>query len=380
MQLIQSRRHFLASMSAAGAAGVLGVRASLADEGPPEVTTIRLAKIPGICIAPQYLEDLLRVEGFTDVRYIPTQAGTEEAIKTARGEIDVSMNFVGPTIISMDAGEPLVMLAGIHPGCFELFGNSRIRAIADLKGKSVGVLALGSGQHVFLASMATYVGLDPAKDINWVASTSPKPMELFADGRIDAFLGFPPEPQELRARHIGNVIVDSATDRPWSQYFCCLLTSNTDFVHKYPIATKRAVRAVLKGADLCVADPERVCSAARRWRIHHEHRVCPPDARRSSLWQVAGVRPRGHDAVLCAAAARGGDDQVHPQQDHRRGHRLALPERAQARAEGVSERACTNFARDAFSTQIKDDRPLPGLPARFAWRRLRGLGTERRTL
>jgi NitT/TauT family transport system substrate-binding protein len=72
------------------------------------------------------------------------------------------------------------------------------------------------------------------------------------------FLGFPPEPQELRARQIGNVIVNSATDRPWSQYFCCLLTGNTEFVHKYPIATKCAVRAVLKGADLCVADPERV--------------------------------------------------------------------------------------------------------------------------
>ena len=100
----------------------------------------------------------------------------------------------------MDAGEPLTLLAGIHPGCFELFGNERIRTIADLKGKSVGVQALGSSQHVFLASMATYVGLDPVKDINWVASASPKPMELYAEGKIDAFLGFPPEPQELRAR------------------------------------------------------------------------------------------------------------------------------------------------------------------------------------
>ena len=40
---------------------------------------------------------------------------------------------------------------------------SRIRTIADLKGKSVGVQALGSSQHVFLASMATYVGLDPGE-------------------------------------------------------------------------------------------------------------------------------------------------------------------------------------------------------------------------
>jgi hypothetical protein len=35
MQLIQNRRDFLASLSAAGAAGVLGTRASFADEAPP---------------------------------------------------------------------------------------------------------------------------------------------------------------------------------------------------------------------------------------------------------------------------------------------------------------------------------------------------------
>jgi NitT/TauT family transport system substrate-binding protein len=261
MQLLQSRRHFLAGLSAIGAAGVFGGRRALAGEAPPEVTTIRLGKIPGICIAPQYLEDLLRLEGFTEVRYVPTQAGTEEATKIARGEIDFSTNFVAPLMISMDAGERLTMLAGVHPGCFELFGNQRIRTIADLKGRSVGVQALGSSQHVFLASMATYVGLNPAKDINWVASKDPKPIELYAAGKIDAFLGFPPEPQELRARRIGKVIVNSALDEPWSQYFCCMLTGNTEFIDKYPVATKRAVRAVLKGADVCVSDPERVARA-----------------------------------------------------------------------------------------------------------------------
>jgi NitT/TauT family transport system substrate-binding protein len=258
MPSIQSRRDFLASLSAAGAAGVLGPRTSLADEGPPEVATIRIGKIPGICIAPQYVMELLRAEGFDEVRYIPTQAGTEQAIKVGRGEIDFSMNFVAPLLISVDAGEPLTILAGIHPGCFELFGNKRIRTIADLKGKSVGVQAIGSSQHVFLASMATYVGLDPVKDINWVASASPKPMELYAMGKIDAFLGFPPEPQELRARNIGAVIVNSALDSPWSQYYCCMLAGNTEFIHDHPVATKRVLRAVLKGADLCASDPERV--------------------------------------------------------------------------------------------------------------------------
>jgi len=80
---------------------------------------------------------------------------------------------------------------------------------------------------------------------------------LFTQGQIDAFLGFPPEPQDLRAQHIGRMILNSATDRPWSQYFCCLLGGDREYVRKYPVATKRVLRAILKAADLCASDPAR---------------------------------------------------------------------------------------------------------------------------
>jgi NitT/TauT family transport system substrate-binding protein len=106
--------------------------------------------------------------------------------------------------------------------------------------------------------MAAHVGLDPSKDVNWVTSSTPKPMELFAEGKIDAFLGLPPEPQELRARNIGRVIVNSAIDRPWSQYFCCMLAGNREFVRKNPVATKRFLRAIIKAISLCVTQPDQV--------------------------------------------------------------------------------------------------------------------------
>jgi NitT/TauT family transport system substrate-binding protein len=258
MQPRQKRRDFLACLSAAGATSILGARRSLADEAPPETTTIRLSKIPGICIAPQYVvEGLLRAEGFTDVRYVTAEAGRHSE-RMARGELDFSLNFAAPLVLSLDAGDPVTVLTGVHSGCFELFANERIRSVLDLKGTSVGVQGIGSIPHVFLAVMATYVGLDPVDDINWVTSPSVKPKELFADGKIDAFLGFPPEPQELRARGIGHVVLNSAIDRPWSQYFCCLLSGSRDFVHEHPIASKRVTRAILKATDLCVTEPERV--------------------------------------------------------------------------------------------------------------------------
>jgi NitT/TauT family transport system substrate-binding protein len=37
---------------------------------------------------------------------------------------------------------------------------------------------------------------------------------LLAEGKVDAYLGFPPDPQEFRARKVGHVVVNSAVDRP----------------------------------------------------------------------------------------------------------------------------------------------------------------------
>jgi NitT/TauT family transport system substrate-binding protein len=259
MQSTQTRRSFLTTLSSAGVVGLVRARDSYAQEAPPETTTVRLGKIYGICIAPQYVaEDLLRAEGFTDVRYVATNPGISTALALARGEIDFTTNYAPPMVISIDAGEPITIVGGEHVGCFEVFAREGIRSIADLRGKNVGVQSIGSSQHVFLSVMAAHVGLDPAKDIHWVTSTSPKPMELFADGKIDAFLGLPPEPQELRGRNIGRVIVNSVLDRPWSQYFCCVLAANRGYIRKYPIATKRVLRAIVKAADLCASEPARV--------------------------------------------------------------------------------------------------------------------------
>ncbi len=262
MQTTQNRRRLLASLAATGAAAFIGPPPAEAQDGRLETTTIRIAKIAGICIAPQYVaEELLRAEGFTDIRYVATEPGMQAALALARSEIDFTTNFSPPLIISIDAGDPITIVAGEHVGCFELFAREGIRGIPDLKSKTVGVQALGSSQYTFLSGMASYVGLDPAKDIRWVTSSSPKPMDLFIDGKIDAFLGLPPEPQELRARNVGHVIFNSAIDRPWSQYFCCMVAGHRDYVRKNPVATKRFLRAIIKAADLCATQPEQ---AARR--------------------------------------------------------------------------------------------------------------------
>ena len=50
-------------------------------------------------------------------------AGIAASQTIARGEMDFSLNFAPALVIPIDAGEPITVLAGVHPGCFELFAQ-----------------------------------------------------------------------------------------------------------------------------------------------------------------------------------------------------------------------------------------------------------------
>jgi len=256
MRIRQNRRDFLASASLAAAANVLGPRAVLADEGPPETTTIRLAKTTTTCFAPIYvLEAFLRAEGFTDIQYVTAPGGFNVAEMVAHGDIDIGTSFAGTVVYHLDAGFAITALGGMHVGCYELFAREPIRSIGDLKGRQVGIQTLASSAHLYLSIMATEIGLDAQEDIHWVTSPEGDAMERFIAGESEAFLGFPPEPQELRSRGVNRVILNTMLDRPWSQYFCCMMYGNRAWVRDHPIAIKRFLRAVYKAADFCTADP-----------------------------------------------------------------------------------------------------------------------------
>jgi NitT/TauT family transport system substrate-binding protein len=259
MTTLQTRRRFLGNAALVSVASLLPPLGAHAAEPSPETTTIRLSRDPAICTMPQMIpEQLLQAEGFTDIRFVdeppPPQNPT---VQLARGDVDLMVGYASNFILDLDKGEASTLLAGVHVGCFVLFGHEDVHGIAGLKGKTVGVPGLGTGPALLLTLMAAEVGLDPKKDIRWTADPTAKPKDLFIEGQIDAFLSFPPEPQELRSRQIGRVIFDTAVDRPWSQYFCCMLAGNREFVSRHPVATKRAIRAILKAVDLCATEPAR---------------------------------------------------------------------------------------------------------------------------
>jgi NitT/TauT family transport system substrate-binding protein len=253
MPIGQTRRRVLSTLAVGVAAPLLHITAARAED-TLETTSVRLGKESVICFAPQYVcEDLLRMEGFTDIRYVDTK---ETAIGQGLAEekYDFNSHVTAQNVVFIDSGLPIKVVAGIHAGCYELFARDGIHSIRDLKGKRVGTI----GATDLIEMIAAFVGLDPKKDLTIIGDPEAKPLEQFIQGKLDAYMALPPEPQLLHARGFNDVIVRTATDRPWSQYFCCTLAARRDFVARNPVATKRVIRAMLKAADLCASEPERV--------------------------------------------------------------------------------------------------------------------------
>jgi NitT/TauT family transport system substrate-binding protein len=259
------RREFVKGLGGlAGSVALLGYDLGLANaEPPPEITRLRIHENEITCVAAQIIaQELLYAEGFTDVQYVnfPRDIQLWPPEDLLAGQVDITLSFAPTDIRFLDAGAPIAILAAAHNGCVELVASNRIRSTRDLKGKNVG--AEVTDAKIFISMFAAYVGVDPEKDINWVSYPFAEWLPLFTQGKIEAFMTGPPRSLELRQKGIGHVLVNTTTDKPWSQYACCLVASTKEFVRKYPVATKRALRAILKGVDLCATDPSRV---ARLW-------------------------------------------------------------------------------------------------------------------
>ena len=265
-----NRRELAGGMAALGLAGWLGLHPTEgAAEEPPETNRIRLIRdreFPVICYAPQYIADeFLLMEGFTDVQYVSKGADGSEAQTLVRNEADISAALGVDWVFPIANGQPIVILSGLHVGCVEVFANADVRSIRDLKGKRLAVHGLGSPERYLLASVAAYIGIDPSRDIEWVLANPLEWGQMLLDGKVDAIAGFPPMNYELHEQKVGHVILNTITDDPWRHYFCCMLAVRREYLETYPIATKRALRAVLKANEMCSRQPE----LAAGWLVKH---------------------------------------------------------------------------------------------------------------
>ncbi|MGH9037383.1 MAG: ABC transporter substrate-binding protein [Acidimicrobiia bacterium] len=227
-------------------------------DGPLETTSIRLHSVPNVsCIAAEYMaEPFLYEEGFTDVQY-PSFPPAKVVEAYTNGDFDFGVGYAAVLINLVEQGAPVVMLGGVHVGCWQVFGTGDIKSMRDFKGKKVSLVSPEFTDGIFLAMTLSSVGLDLQKDVTMVSYPPSENARILSSGEVDAVVAFPPISKDLRTRGIGTVVLNSLTDPPWSSYYCCSASANSTWMEKHPVAAKRALRAVLKGADVVARDPER---------------------------------------------------------------------------------------------------------------------------
>jgi NitT/TauT family transport system substrate-binding protein len=271
---IISRRELLrgAAVGAAGlSASVLfgcggGDAGEETDDRLPEVTTIRLPKVNATCVGPMLMaREHLVAEGFSDIHYVPMDRQYSLINAHLRDRrVDFAMQFTPVVAAAVNDGDPFVALAASHVACFQFFAGPGIASIGDLRGKSMAIDVPDPKpiDYAFVTSILQWAGLSPGRDVElleWPRARLAGPW--LADGRVGAFMAIPPLSQTMRDSNQGHVVLDSMRDRPWSQYVCCLVVTHREFMERYPVATRRALRAILKGVDACTAEPERSAKA-----------------------------------------------------------------------------------------------------------------------
>ena len=115
--------------------------------------------------------------------------------------------------------------------------DAPINSARDLKGKKVGVLAIGTGADATTRLMLMKSGIDPVKDVTIVEIPAPAMEEALRSKRIDA--GFFPQVFAYRAMATGGVkkVFDSA--QAWGkQYVFSFIVARNDYLKKSPDAVR----------------------------------------------------------------------------------------------------------------------------------------------
>jgi NitT/TauT family transport system substrate-binding protein len=261
---LSTRRQLLLRTLGTGAAIIGGSalaacarQSEAASLPPPETTTLRIVMPPECDPGVWLARDLLRSEGFIDVTYVPTSFTTRGWLTDDLA--DVALAHPEFMIATIDAGLPLMILAGLHTACLEVWTDDSITSFSGLRGRRISVRVADKSDQFFayFATLLAWIGID-AKDVHFVQAgigNYPGMVAAFTEGRAEAVLAGGvegPRLRQIKAR--GHVLLDTMIQKPWSQYECCHLVANRDWALKNPAATKRVTRAIIRATDRAAQD------------------------------------------------------------------------------------------------------------------------------
>lgn len=183
----------------------------------------------------------LKEEGFEAELIIIS--GPVANVALSNGDTDYFTGF-GSALRAMLQGLPLRIVACYRPKPhFMLQSRPEFKSVKELKGRTIGVTTFGSGPELVGRIMIKHLGLDPDKDVKWVAAGSGESRLMrMKQGLLDATISS--VPNDYDGRKMGFPVLVRSEDLftyPFSG-----LTVQAKKLKEKPDEVKRVIRAGIK--------------------------------------------------------------------------------------------------------------------------------------
>jgi NitT/TauT family transport system substrate-binding protein len=321
--------------------------------GAPGLTKIQVGYVGLTCEAALFVaqeKGFFKEEGL-DAEFTRYDWATyRDAI--ALGKVDITYHLLMFLLKPIEQGADLKITAGVHKGCLRVQTSisGGIHAIADLKGKRIGVPGLGTPPFVFATRVLANNGIDPARDITWRVFPASELGLALQMGEVDAVGSGEPVGTLLESQGKVRDIFANATTPPYNDEYCCVVVCNGKFVSQHPGLAAGATRAILKASKWVQANPVIAAQISVDGKFVAVN--VDLDALALSKLQYVPSVSGGRKAVMLAAAEMKKAGMLDPSTDVD-----ALAARAFQQLDGVSDEIVAKVTVD----KVPGGRALPAL-------------------
>ena len=254
MQLIFTKQFIVGALAL-----ILGPEILLATD-TPALKKVRIGDSPGSsCHAPLYIayeKDFFKEEGLDAEIVRGDWDFLRESLAT--GKIDAAQGMVITYLKSIEQGLDVNITAGVHKGCMHVLTakDSPLSKPEDLKGKRIGIQGIGTSPWFFAARVVSSLGMDIKHDVEWKVYPLAELKQALEKKEVDAISVIDPAGELLLSEGFARDIVNSNTDAPYKDEYCCVVFVSGQLIKTDPDTATRLTRAILKAAKWVSSNPQ----------------------------------------------------------------------------------------------------------------------------
>lgn len=266
----------------AAVASVMAFSAATAKAQQLDEVVYGTASRVGLANAAIYLAEVIgffREEGI-NIRTVQFDGTGVLMPQLASKAVTIGYPIPDPVIISHDKGKtplPVKFFYNVtrrYNWEIVVLDESPIRTLQDLKGKTIGVIALSAGNVPVTRSLLREIGLNPGQDVQIVAvGQGPAAVNAFKTGRIDALNQFDVVHSQIEAE--GTAIRRIPIPEKYEILSGNCFATHVDTIRDNPDLIRRFGRAFTKGLVACEANPEGCVHMF--WKLHPQARPTTGD-------------------------------------------------------------------------------------------------------